>query len=70
MISRKMNTGINDGKPLTREQVSTALTELSDELGRRRVTGEICIFDGSAMVLALAARVTTKDVDAIFEPAG
>lgn len=65
-----MNTGINDGKPLTREQVITALTELSDELGRRRVTGEICIFGGSAMVLAFAARVTTKDVDAIFEPAG
>lgn len=53
---------------LTREQILGALQVLSDELGKQGVTGEICLFGGTVMVLAFTARVTTKDVDAIFQP--
>jgi len=45
-----------------------AFQEVSDELGRRGATGELCLFDGTVMVLAFAARPSTTDVDAIFQP--
>jgi hypothetical protein len=54
---------------LTREEILAALNALSDELGKRGVTGELCLFGGTVMVLAFSARLATKDVDAIFEPA-
>jgi len=54
---------------LTREVIVEALTKLSDELARRGIIGEINIVGGTAMVLAFSARLSTKDVDAIFEPA-
>jgi hypothetical protein len=41
---------------------------MSDELGRRGIMGELCLFGGAVMVLAFAARPSTKDVDAIFQP--
>lgn len=53
---------------LGREEILTALQEISDELKRRDIKGELCLFGGSVMVLAFAARLSTKDVDAIFEP--
>jgi hypothetical protein len=53
---------------LDREQLVAAFQKISDELGRRGVKGELCLFGGSVMVLAFAARVSTKDVDAIFQP--
>ncbi len=46
-----------------------AFQDMSDELQRRGVTGEICLLGGAVMVLAFSARVSTKDVDAIFHPA-
>ena len=42
---------------------------MSDELALRGLAGELCIFGGTVMVLAFAARLSTKDVDAIFQPA-
>jgi hypothetical protein len=54
---------------LTREQIIAALRGLSDELGKEGVTGEICLFGGTVMVLAFSARLATKDVDAVFQPA-
>ena len=45
-----------------------AFQEMSDELGRRGATGELCLLGGTVMVLAFAARPSTKDVDAIFQP--
>lgn len=54
---------------LSREEIVAALQEISDELKRRDIKGELCLFGGAVMVLAFAARVSTKDVDAIFEPA-
>src|ERR1044072_6897965 len=53
---------------LTREQILVALQALSDELGKQSVTGEVCLFGGTVMVLAFTARLTTKDVDALFQP--
>lgn len=53
---------------LTREAILRALSSLSDELGQRGVTGEICLFGGTVMVLAFTARLATKDVDALFQP--
>jgi hypothetical protein len=53
---------------LTQEVILAALRALSDELARQGVTGEICLFGGTVMVLAFAARLSTRDVDAIFQP--
>ncbi len=54
---------------LTRETILRALGLLSDELGKQGVTGEVCLFGGTVMVLAFTARLATKDVDALFQPA-
>jgi hypothetical protein len=65
-----MNTHSNTTRSaLTREIILSALDSLSDELGKQGVTGELCLFGGTVMVLAFTARLATKDVDAIFEPA-
>jgi hypothetical protein len=58
----------NDGANLSREHILTALEALSTQLGERGITGEICLFGGTVMVLAFTARPTTKDVDAVFQP--
>jgi hypothetical protein len=54
---------------LTRESILAALGALSDGLSERGVMGEVCLFGGTVMVLAFAARVSTQDVDALFRPA-
>jgi hypothetical protein len=56
------------GSALSREQILRALQSLSDQLGQQGITGEVCLFGGTVMVLAFTARLTTKDVDAIFQP--
>jgi hypothetical protein len=56
------------GSALTREELLNALGVLSDKLGEQGVTGELCLFGGSVMMLAFSARLTTKDVDALFKP--
>ena len=56
------------GSTLTREAILHALSSLSDELGQQGVTGELCLFGGTVMVLAFTARLSTKDVDALFQP--
>jgi hypothetical protein len=53
---------------LTREQILSALQSLSDKLCEQGLVGEICLFGGTVMVLAFNARVSTKDVDALFQP--
>ena len=57
------------GSALTRETILRALGLLSEELGRQGVIGEVCLFGGTVMVLAFTARLATKDVDALFQPA-
>ena len=54
---------------LSREVILKAFQALSDELARVGATGELCLLGGTVMVLAFAARPSTKDVDAIFQPA-
>ncbi len=56
------------GSALPRDVILRALSALSDELGRQGITGEVCLFGGTVMVLAITARLSTKDVDAIFQP--
>ena len=56
------------GSTLTRETILRGLQALSDELGKLGVTGEVCLFGGTVMVLAFSARLMTKDVDALFQP--
>lgn len=48
--------------------VLRALEALSAALGKRAMQGEICLFDGTAMMLGFDARLATKDVDALFQP--
>jgi hypothetical protein len=64
-----MSTPEQSTATLTREQILAALRALSEELGKQNVTGEICRFGGTVMVLAFTARLATKDVDALFQPA-
>ena len=53
---------MDDSKPdqkstLTRESVLIALEALSRELGKHSVHGEMCLFGGTVMMLAMGARV-------------
>jgi len=58
----------NEDGSLAREQILAALEALSGKLAERGITGEICLFGGTVMVLAFTARLATKDVDAVFQP--
>jgi hypothetical protein len=53
---------------MDRHEIVTYLTRLSELLALRDVVGEIVLFGGAAMVLAHKARLSTKDVDAVFAP--
>jgi hypothetical protein len=59
----------DSGSALTRDSIVRALNSLSEELSRQEIIGEICLFGGAVMVLAFTARLSTKDVDALFQPA-
>ena len=63
-----MSAPLSPGSTLTRHAILRALGSLSEQLGSRGVTGELCLFGGSVMVLAFTARPSTKDVDALFQP--
>jgi hypothetical protein len=54
---------------LDRDTIVEALRRLAALLRERGVEGEICLLGGTVMVLAFRARPSTKDVDAIFQPA-
>ena len=41
-------------KPLSKENILEYLQELSDEIGKENLKGEILLFGGAAMVVALA----------------
>jgi len=55
---------------LTRDEIVGALERLGALLKERGAEGAVCLLGGTVMVLAFGARAATKDVDAIFEPAG
>jgi hypothetical protein len=62
------NESIRGDSALTREQILRALQSLSDKLRDQNIVGELCLFGGTVMVLAYRARLSTKDVDAVFQP--
>ena len=53
---------------LTREQILEALAALDAKLASRDARAEIALIGGAVMVLAYRARLSTKDVTAIFSP--
>ncbi len=53
---------------LTREQILGALSALNEKLAGRETHGELALLGGAVMVLAFRARLSTKDVDALFSP--
>ncbi|MDI6793102.1 MAG: DUF6036 family nucleotidyltransferase [bacterium] len=54
---------------IKKEQIKTYLKKMDEILCSMGVTGELCLYGGSVMCLVYNARPSTKDVDAIFEPA-
>jgi hypothetical protein len=55
---------------LDRALLLQAFDLLATKLARRRVVGELHVFDGAAMVLTFDERAATRDVDALFQPDG
>lgn len=54
---------------LSKDEIIAALGRLNDFLAEASVIGELCLFGVTAMVLVFNARLSTRDVDAIFQPA-
>ena len=54
---------------LSKEEIISALARLDELLSEANVIGEIALFGGTAMVLVFNARLSTRDVDAVFQPA-
>lgn len=53
---------------MNNEEIETLLRQLSERLVARGLVGEVALYGGAAMVLAHRARISTKDVDAVFVP--
>lgn len=53
---------------LDQDKIESLLRQLSDRLVESGVVGEVALYGGAAMVLAHKARLSTKDVDAVFVP--
>lgn len=53
---------------MNREEIVEALTAVGRVLHRRGLEGEMYIVGGAAIALALDARRSTRDIDAVFEP--
>src|SRR5258706_14757341 len=64
-----MSVSQSTDSALNREAILRAFGSLSEGLGKQGITGELCLFGGTVMALAFTARVSTKDVDALFQPA-
>jgi len=54
---------------LSQAEIRTGLEKVNAWLAARETKGELCVYDGACLCLAFAARSSTKDVDAVFEPA-
>lgn len=65
-IMKRMNN--LKGPGLSKETILDAFSALNEKFEQQGVIGEVCVFGGTAMVLAFNARLSTHDVDAIFSP--
>ncbi|MEM7385478.1 MAG: hypothetical protein AAF514_11085 [Verrucomicrobiota bacterium] len=54
---------------LSRDDILLGLERINSFLKARGTRGEIGIYGGACMCLAFSARNSTKDIDAVFEPA-
>jgi len=54
---------------MEKQEIIDYLHIVNEELRKLNYKGEICLYGGAVMCLVFNARPSTKDVDAIFEPA-
>ena len=53
---------------MNKDDILKYLQDLNDELLIRNVKGELCMVEGAVMCICFMSRISTMDVDAIFEP--
>lgn len=54
---------------MKKDEILKYLKALNKKLQQKNIKGEICLYGGSVMCLVYDARPSTKDVDAVFQPA-
>lgn len=54
---------------LTAVEIRGLLESLNSELAKTETMGELYLVGGAVMCLALSARPSTQDIDAVFRPA-